>query len=1199
MAALLQPSKIREEEWDRHKDAIISLYLGIGYEESEQVEASVKERKGKTLDELAESMRQLHGFTASVSQYEARLKRWNARKNLKPEEWEPILDGLDALPRATKSRVVLSGRVVADSTISRARRYHKEKRGALNHVSTLDRLSLSSVSQQAHIEVQKPDGRWAQLSNVASTSLSGFSSPSALEADALVLPAPNSVSTTSTRLSFPVDQCHTLSNDNETCGASVHDGERLTSIQLSPPSTWLQQLPSRLLMGAALGGGFNGIARNRCASQLQDMPESITIEVQTLRQHYGSSNQGLALAETIPTSQDFQPQSERNQSVMTPDNVCRSVFWHFLVSVVMNGVSSLEDIPEEVLDGCLEPDGSLNSLLLSCFRDAPKHVVTTLASSFFQASIYEGKCEIITHLLRMGVCHANDTVILDRERMRRTPLEMAAEEGQELMLELLLSYGADPNKFYPNRISYHRTRGTHGALSASLYFAPHPYLGRRRPSIAIIRKLLQAGARVSPEIGSRLRDTEEAVVSCIAHHIPLSQHADFFKVTFWTSIIPYIEDIQGANLVKLFVSDCAERHGGQCMLRFQGQLDEGLIHVALKGHVETFLTVSPYSSHSSDFNAKLLSASICGRHPAIINSVMLRRPNINPCPHSLRLQPYEPNSTVVTSPLAEAIRSRNTDLMDLFTRANIFQSLHEGGRLDVALDAAIENGDIELVARILDSCPDLESQDMTYPIRKSIGNDREDLTKLLLRKGASVYSGKRPAIREPIVSTPRSITLLALKKGNLPVLRSLLQIGERQPIEIESLDLYQQLMRLTDPLITEDYLSSYHDYFRHSALNELLKQRDEVALIEENKLDFDLIPPSKCATVEFLTVCLVSAISHNNPALAQELIRMGANAEHKLVLIYAIKWTPSLLPFLLSQINHQRSVIPTGLGTDVLKKAIEYGPSRAEVVFNLIKSGLVDISDTGKPTRHTRAVTPLGVAIQQADVFPQFSYDTVELLLERGCDPNGIVSFQAWGRSDNRTAMLEAIKTRNQDLVRLLIKHGADVNTKLRHLVRRTPLQQAAALGDLAMVRLLLQHEANVNAEPCIALGGTALQFAAISGNCNVAAELLTHGALLHMPPSQIGGRWPIEGAAEHGRVDMIQLLWTANRQTFCIVPGGENGFQEKNFKKAMRLASDNGHLGCRDLIAELANLPLTATDIPPVVSPMYIDWPPPLSSVH
>jgi ankyrin repeat protein len=96
-----------------------------------------------------------------------------------------------------------------------------------------------------------------------------------------------------------------------------------------------------------------------------------------------------------------------------------------------------------------------------------------------------------------------------------------------------------------------------------------------------------------------------------------------------------------------------------------------------------------------------------------------------------------------------------------------------------------------------------------------------------------------------------------------------------------------------------------------------------------------------------------------------------------------------------------------------------------------------------------------------------------------------------------------------------------------------------------------------VNASPARRTGGTALQLAAISGNCNIAAELLSHGADPEAPPSNFHGRWPIEGAAEHGRLDMIDYLLKVTL------------FNAEKCRRAMKLAQENGHMGCYDLILE------------------------------
>lgn len=55
----------------------------------------------------------------------------------------------------------------------------------------------------------------------------------------------------------------------------------------------------------------------------------------------------------------------------------------------------------------------------------------------------------------------------------------------------------------------------------------------------------------------------------------------------------------------------------------------------------------------------------------------------------------------------------------------------------------------------------------------------------------------------------------------------------------------------------------------------------------------------------------------------------------------------------------------------------------------------------------------------------------------------------------------------------------------------------------------------------------------------------------------------PIEGAAEHGRLDMIKFLFDYNLF----------GFPEKQCRRAIELAEHNGHLACRNLIRELMSL--------------------------
>ena len=60
MAAPPSSSRITEEEWDRHKPLILSIYLGTRH----GVGDGDGQTEGQTLQQLAASMKEIHGFNA-------------------------------------------------------------------------------------------------------------------------------------------------------------------------------------------------------------------------------------------------------------------------------------------------------------------------------------------------------------------------------------------------------------------------------------------------------------------------------------------------------------------------------------------------------------------------------------------------------------------------------------------------------------------------------------------------------------------------------------------------------------------------------------------------------------------------------------------------------------------------------------------------------------------------------------------------------------------------------------------------------------------------------------------------------------------------------------------------------------------------------------------------------------------------------
>ncbi|KAF7343474.1 Ankyrin repeat domain-containing protein [Mycena venus] len=131
-----------------------------------------------------------------------------------------------------------------------------------------------------------------------------------------------------------------------------------------------------------------------------------------------------------------------------------------------------------------------------------------------------------------------------------------------------------------------------------------------------------------------------------------------------------------------------------------------------------------------------------------------------------------------------------------------------------------------------------------------------------------------------------------------------------------------------------------------------------------------------------------------------------------------------------------------------------------------------------------------GTALQAASAMGHEA--VVRFLLENGADVN------AYG-GEFCTALWPAVTKGHVGTVRLLIKAGVNLNTKGGRSYRgicdspSTPLQTASAMGNEEMVRILVESGADVNVRE--GKYGTALRGASSRGHKNVVQFLLDHGA--------------------------------------------------------------------------------------------------------
>ncbi len=135
------------------------------------------------------------------------------------------------------------------------------------------------------------------------------------------------------------------------------------------------------------------------------------------------------------------------------------------------------------------------------------------------------------------------------------------------------------------------------------------------------------------------------------------------------------------------------------------------------------------------------------------------------------------------------------------------------------------------------------------------------------------------------------------------------------------------------------------------------------------------------------------------------------------------------------------------------------------------------------------------------------------------------------------TALLEASGANHLEMVRFLIRHGAEID--YTGMPEGSPLMLAAYLGQLEILRLFLEAKANPN----LAMPNgkeTALHMAAVNGRTAAAGMLLEAGAdpnahagsgvttAMFDGTVKLWGETPLHYAAAYGDEEMIRLMLTA-----------------------------------------------------------------------
>jgi hypothetical protein len=830
--------------------------------------------------------------------------------------------------------------------------------------------------------------------------------------------------------------------------------------------------------------------------------------------------------------------------LITNDVMLDDKFIRLLLFSIANGLAGLGDIPFASILRTLTKYENIEPLFMTVLRASPNHVAKSLAENLVKVAIEAQDPHIVKYLLESQLLNIND-LVCEAKGQKLTAVERAAEQRDCKTVEVLLAKHAD----------VHKTYASIAKRCGPLNLLINGFLrGETIPpdTLDLCNALFRHGAKVDVTMLERvLKESRNSDIALWLVSRFLETHeTDLVRDGILPRIAGEMEEEEAYEAIKQILSACGRRHNGGCLQNLEGKVEWALVQSAKRGHVRTVQLLLP---HTSDLH-RVLSASFHSGQSEIVNLILAERPEFNTSAHRIdeKTWPDDHEDWIwnVTTPLAEALRTRNAEWIQLCEDAGTLQHLHLTGSFGAALAAAATIGDLRYAQKLFKHRPEPLPAEMYVALVLSIENGHDDISSLIIDAGAALYhaSSANPARPIPLFA--------AVRQRNARVVRKILDAGTEYIPILGSFYTYDssrdssvvtELINWGDRTIISDFCYAFPVQITHHL--QVLKLRKGVI----TKIFLDFLMDQGCVHERTLSLLLEVAIKENDTAMVDHLVELGANPSDNLILrLAAEKFSrPEILVALLAHIPRRSRRVPC-LGTPAIRIAIELGLSGLKMVDILIESEVVDIHGHVERAPAT-SENPLGTAIKMADDFTS-DFIVVKRLLKAGCDPNSVVIAED---SHNLTALLAAVKTQSVGLVQVLLDHGAKVNGEATNRRLQTPLQAAAESGCLEVVQLLLKNNANVNALPAPRRGGTALQLAAISGNCNIAAELLKHGANPLMKPSIVQGRWPLEGAAEHGRLDMISFLLRLNV------------YDADQCKRAAKFAEDNGHMGCKDLLLE------------------------------
>jgi ankyrin repeat protein len=824
-----------------------------------------------------------------------------------------------------------------------------------------------------------------------------------------------------------------------------------------------------------------------------------------------------------------------------------------LLYSIINGFAGLRNVPRSSIMKLIRDDQQTQSHLVKLLNTSSSSLAKPLADNLFRAAVES--CDPQAVAMIMSITGNNAEIAIDPNNIvcefsdrDYTPIELAAKFRNNEIVQALLTANADPNKTYSKSEMDER-----GALELAI----RKWGELERVDPKLVNLLLDCGAKVRPSLVEavvRWGNGDMDLLRLLMDRIPDSQHSAIFSNrTILVDAVDYLENEAATAIVQRFFEACKSTNCGKCIPSQPELLQGMLVKAAKRGNLKLVKFLTP---HTNEKQLALAAAVRIGKLQ-LVNFLLDNGATVDGRGgylDSYVSKEYGSNFRSITTPLAEAIRAQDQSQIQDFEKRGALACIAQEDHFSAAVFAAAETGHITYLEKVLELVPAYHHAHLTPALIVAIQNNQTGVALVLLDAGAYVnhggsIHGPGPPLVEALLRRNRVVVDAILESDLNPNFH--LGFGGTETQYIELAGSWGVLEIIQDLALIGANLNAGN---KTTALTTAVENRNRPLV--EDLLDLGASANSRARSG---ASPLQAAVKNGDHDMMLFLISQGASVINEDAFLFAAKHDPSAYKILSSALGELHLRDRQKFGGKLLIHFITQNDM--EAVATLIKAK-VDINSICKTLSRGQSFSPLGFAVSYDK---GTRHELVRMLLQAGGDPNGIATKANIGVPPLHTPLLLAIRTRNEEMVQILVNAGAHVNRPARRGIKHTPLQGACKINSFKMVKFLLLNGANVNDPAAVRGGHTALQLAAINGSLKIVTLLIDNHADPHGAPAKVRGQTAFEGAAENGCLDVLREL---------SIAASPRHFSQKELQKAKGLAAGRGHRSCVDYIDSLPSAP-------------------------